>query len=138
MIFRTLEKLKSAFLISVISLIGAVFFWSVLNISECSRQAERILRDVPVGIPLKINSEIPDTPFTLRRNLANSLVALLSSRRTGNNPVSPAYRACALPSSSIVEIAGIYIPEYLFNGERFVFQNYLRRSIPQRAGPAVS
>ena len=138
MIFSKLQKLKNTLIMSLCSFIGAVLFWSVLNISECNRQAERILRSTPIGIPQNIHSKIPETPFTLRRSFAGELFSILNTRRSGNNPIPPAHRLYTLPLAQTIYIQGEYIPEYSFNAERFVFQNYLRRSIPQRAGPSVS
>lgn len=123
---------------SALAFIGAVFLWSVLNISECDRQSERIIRSTAPGMPENMHSKLPETLFVFRRSNGSNLQLLLKSRRSGNNPVPPTSRLCALPLTQTTVIPGEYIPDYNVNAEQFVFQNYQSRSIPQRAGPFVS
>ena len=123
---------------SALAFIGAVLLWSALNISECDRQAERIIRNTAPGMPENMHSKLPETFFVFRRSTGSNLQLLLRSRRSGNNPVPPTYRLCTLPLTQTTEIPGEYIPDYSVTAEQFVFQIYQNRSLPQRAGPFVS
>jgi hypothetical protein len=138
MIFSRLQKLKSTILMNILAFIGAFFLWSVLNIGECDRQAERIFRTNLLNVPQKVQEKIPDSPFIFRRSPVSNIFSLLSSRRSGSNPVPPQLRMSILPLAQIREIAGDYAAEYQPMAEQFVFQKYLRMSLPQRAGPFVS
>lgn len=132
---QVLKKFRN-FMPLLLLLAGMFSLFSLLSVLCCNEPPTVQVEVITNGsLPDKLQTDIPEFPYTMRNNFSVNLFSILNSARRNFNPVPPAYRTQDLSSLPLAGHIVSPVQHYFYMEEWSHFQRYLKYALPLRAGP---